>query len=180
MIAYHGSNANFKKFAVSNRLTKRDSTRNNEGMGIYFSTDINVAKSYGKYLYTMEINEAYVLDFRSKMVCKKYVEGIRKHIYEKTKIDIAGYINLSGVVLYAHCGNIAIWGITREIEMLLDSNEHWYELAPSRIERVYQILRGYSKKHLRAYMFNYNIKNTGVIKDVKEDVVRIVKKEVMY
>lgn len=180
MIAYHGSNHNFKSFRISDSLVNRQSTRENEGIGIYFTTDISIAKSYGKYLYTIEINDEYLIDFRKKQNCKIYVNNIRKYIKEKTGIDISIYINLMNVVNYAYCGGIAIWGIPREIELLLDSTESWYKLQQSKIEKVYSLLKGYSKKNLRAYMFNYHIKNTGVIKNVDSNIVRIIKKESTY
>ena len=180
MIAYHGSNRDFRTLRISDKLVNSDSTRHNEGLGIYFSTDINVAKSYGKYMYTIEINDKYLIDFRKKGNCRKYINNIRLYIKEKSGVNIARYINLESIAEYAYLGNIAIWGITKEIELMLDSTERWYDLAPSKIEKVYSMLRGFSKRNLKAYMFNYNIKNIGVIKSAKEDVVRIVKKEVCH
>ena len=38
-------------------------------------------------------------------------------------------------------------------------NEKWYNIPQYKIERVYQMLRVYDKKSLKAYMFNYHIKN---------------------
>lgn len=180
MIAYHGSNHNFKTFKISESLVNRESTRVNEGIGIYFTTDINIAKSYGKYLYTIEINENYFIDFRKKRNCQLYLSKLRNYVKEKTKIDICKYIDLNSVVDYAYFGGIAIWGIPREIELLLDSNEAWYRLSESTINKVYGLLKCYSKKNLKAYMFNYSIKDTGVIKDASSDVVKIVKKENSY
>ena len=48
MIVYHGSNSNFKSLRISKSLVKHNSTLLNEGLGIYFSTDKEVARSYGK------------------------------------------------------------------------------------------------------------------------------------
>ena len=59
MVVYHGSNSNFKKLRISKDLVKRESTKTNEGMGIYFTTDKEIARSYGKYIYTIEINDKY-------------------------------------------------------------------------------------------------------------------------
>lgn len=44
MIAYHGSDSNFKTFRLSKSLVKHNSTLENEGLGIYFSTDIEMEK----------------------------------------------------------------------------------------------------------------------------------------
>ena len=71
-----------------------------------------------------------------------------------------------------------ISGISMEIQLLIDSNEYWYERNnKSNIDKVYSILRNYDKKHLKAYMINCFVENIGVIKDVSPDTVKIVRKE---
>lgn len=67
MIAYHGSNRNFKKLRISKQLVQRTSTELNEGIGIYFSTNKRVAESYGNYVYILEINDKYFKDFRKRV-----------------------------------------------------------------------------------------------------------------
>ena len=61
--------------------------------------------------------------------------------------------------------------------MLLDSNEYWYKCTPAQIERVYEILRKYDKKHQIGYLFNYNIMGIGILRKVGPEIVRIVKRE---
>ena len=74
---------------------------------------------------------------------------------------------------------MSISGICTEIQLLLDSNEYWYEQnSNSNIDKVYSILRNYDKKHLKAFMINCPSKNSGVIKDVRPDIVQIIRKEV--
>ena len=180
MIVYHGSNANFKQLRISSSLVKRESTKTNEGMGIYFSTNKEVAKSYGKYLYTLEINDKYFKDFRRRTICRLHIAEVAKKIYKELKIDILEYINMQEISERMYWGGQAICSVGREIYLLLDSNEKWYKLHQYKIDRVYQILRAYDKKSLKVYMFNYHIKDIGVIKDVSEDVVRIVNKEKLY
>lgn len=178
MIVYHGSNSNFKHLRISKSLVKHSSTLNNEGLGIYFSTDRSVAESYGKYVYTLEINDKYFLDFRKKSVCRKYISDLTKEIYTKTNINIAKYIKLETLVDYMYFGGIAISGIAKEIELLLDSCEQWYiDVSESKQKQVFSILRLYNKRNLITYMFNYHIKNIGIIKSVDDNVVRIVNKE---
>lgn len=181
MIVYHGSNSNFKKLRISSSLVKHESTKTNEGLGIYFSTNKEVARSYGKYLYTLEINDKYFVDFRNKARCRLYVTTLVKNIYNETKIDISKYLDINDLVNRMYWGGQSISGVGREIYMLLDSNENWYMSTPiSKIERIYQILRAYDKKHLYAYMFNYHIKDIGVIKNVDDNIVRIINKEQSY
>lgn len=181
MIVYHGSNSNFRKLRIAKELVQRESTKTNEGMGIYFSTDINVAKSYGKYLYTLEINDKYFKDFRRRGICRLHVAQIAKKIYKELNIDILDYINMQELTERMYWGNQAICSVGHEIYMLLDSNEKWYRnVSNTKIERTYQMLRAIDKKSLKAYMFNYQIPNIGVIKDVSENTVKIINKEKIY
>ena len=180
MIVYHGSNRNFKKLRIAKELVQRESTKTNEGMGIYFSTDKEVARSYGKYLYTIEINKAYFYDFRKRITCKGYIHKIVTTILRETGVDITRYYNIDETVDRLYFGGLAFSGIGRELYLVLDSNEKFYQLPQYKIERVYQMLRGFDRRPPKAYMFNYHIKNIGVIKDVSEDVVRIINKEQSY
>jgi len=180
MIVYHGSNSCFKNLRIHKSLVKSSATALNEGLGIYFSLDKNVASSYGRYLYTLEINDKYVKDFRVKSVCRKYVADLVKYFYSKEKIDISKYFDINNLVEYIHAGNIAVSGISREVYMLLDSNEYWYNLEQDKIERIYKILEKYDKNNLTVYLFNYNIPNIGVIKKIDTDIVRIISREKMY
>jgi len=83
MIAYHGSNSCFKNLRIHKSLVKSSATALNEGLGIYFSLDRDVASSYGKYMYTLEINDNYIKDFRVLAVCKKYVADLIRYIYTR-------------------------------------------------------------------------------------------------
>ena len=177
MIVYHGSNSNFKKLRIAKSLIQRESTKTNEGMGIYFTTDIEVAKSYGPYVYTLEINDNYFQDFRKRAVCQRYVNTIIKQIRDKTGVNLHNYLIVTETVNRMYLGGLSISGVGREFYLLLDSNAKFYELPQYKIEKVYSMLRGFDRKPPKAYMFNYHIKDIGVLKDVSEDVVRIVKKE---
>ena len=180
MIVYHGSNSNFKKLRISSSLVQHESTKTNEGLGIYFSTDKEVARSYGKYIYILEINDKYFVDFRNRTKCRLYVAKLAQSIYKELKVDILEYINIEETADRMYWGGLAISGVGREVYMLLDSNENFYQLPTTKIERIYQILRAYDKKHLYAYMFNYHIKNIGVIKKVDDNIVKIINKEQSY
>jgi hypothetical protein len=173
MIVYHGSNRNFRVLRISNSLVQRESTKTNEGIGIYFSTDRETAEVYGNYLYILDINENYFIDFRKKQNCKRYIQQIRDNINRETFIDIAKYADLDTLVDRMYLGGQAISGVSNEIYMLLDSNYEFYQLPKTKIETIYRILRTYDKKHLNSYMFNYHIKNIGVIKNVSNSRVII-------
>lgn len=180
MRVYHGSNSCFRILRVHQSLVKSSATNLNEGIGIYFSLDRNVASSYGKYMYTLEINDNYIRDFRTKTACNKYIYKLIEHIYNKEKVDITNYADIKLISEYMHKGNIAISGVGREAYMLLDSNEKFYSLGESKIEKVFKLLENYDKDNLVAYLFNYNIKDIGIIKKVNDDIVRIVNRQKMY
>lgn len=177
MIVYHGSNSRFHNFKISNSLCKNESTKTNEGIGIYFSTDRAVAESYGKYLYTVEIDDEYLVDFRKKENCKRYVSSIVKEIYQKTKIRINEYIDTNKLADSLYLGGIGINGTCREIYLLLDSNEKFYSLSNPKVNTIYRILKTYDRHHLQAYLFNYHIKNIGVIKKIDDNLVKIINVE---
>lgn len=177
MIAYHGSNSNFKKLRISKSLVKRGSTLVNEGLGIYFSTNRDVAESYGQYIYVLEINDRYVLDFRDRGTCINYMQGLVEGCFEVAGIDISQYFNVAEVVNRMQFGGLSIAGLGREIALCLDNNYEWYTgVSATRRTGVEGYLRGYDKKHLVAYMFRYHIENCGVLKSVDDNVVRIVEK----
>lgn len=178
MIVYHGSNSNFSKLRIDKSLVKYRSTLENEGPGIYFSTNKSVAKHYGRYIYTLEINDKCLLDFRHVEVCTKYESEIVHYIYNKFNINISEYIDLNQVTHRIRWGGISISSISTEIQLLLDSNEYWYKRNnKSNIDKIYSILMNYDKKHLKAYMITCFVENIGVIKDVSPATVKIVQKE---
>lgn len=166
MIVYHGSNSCFRNLKIHKSLVKHDSTLSNEGLGIYFSTDKEVADSYGKYLYTIEIDDKYFKDFRDMKVCQEYLKDIVKHIYSQEKVNLLDYIDLNNIAKYMYFGGLAISSVGREVYNLLESTEKWYiGTTASKRANVYRLLNKYVRDSIHAFMFNYNIKNIGVIKD---------------
>lgn len=178
MRVYHGSNHNFKKLRISKSLCNYESTLQNEGLGIYFTTDLEVAKSYGKYIYILEINPAHFIDFRKEYACKVYLNKMVIELCNLIHKDIRYMLNMQSIVLYMHAGGIALYQTGVEVYMNLDSCEDFYtRLTDKERQKIRQFLYSYDKSHLGAYMFTYSIKNTGVCKTVDESVVRIVDKK---
>lgn len=178
MIAYHGSSHNFRTLRLCPKYTGQ-STRENEGVGIYFSTNRSVAESYGKYIYTLEINDDVLLDFRKKTVARKYVNTMLADVRKKTQVPVQNYLDVTSLADYIVNGRVFIANLgKREISLLLDSTEHWYTdgITETQRQNVYRALRQEDKK-LKAYMFPYHIKDIGVIKDVSPEIVKIIGKE---
>ena len=177
---YHGSNHNFRTLRISPKLVNSESTLRNEGLGIYFSTDPEVAKSYGRYLYTLQINNKYLKDFRDLNTCSNYLFDLIKHIHSESKIDIRNFIELQFLIYRIHDGSQCITELPREIFMLLDSSDKFYTLHADKLDMIEKIAQQYVKNTLKAFMFNYNIPNIGVIKDVSTNVVRICRQDKLY
>ena len=178
MIVYHGSNSNFKKLRISKTLVQHRTTLENEGLGIYFSTDKEVARSYGKYIYTLAIDDRYIQDFRKIATCKRYINEIAKEIYKETEINILSMFDVNGLLYRMQLGGQCIYETGKEIYALLDSTEEWYTSIPQyKRDKISRMLNAHDKE-LKAYMFSYHIPNIGVIKDL--NVVQIVNKEDSY
>lgn len=173
MVVYHGSNSNFKQLRISKDLVKRNSTLDNEGSGIYFSTDRSVAESYGKYIYVLEVNDGLLWDFTKLSKCREYVELIRNAVFKRFKIKIEYYADLPTVVNRMVFGGQAICAVGYEISQLLDSNENFVlGFSESKKREVYRVCRSFDKS-IKAYLFTYHIRGCGVIKDVDPMVVTI-------
>ena len=178
MIVYHGSDSNFRKLKIAKGLVRCESTMNNEGLGIYFSTDRSVAESYGKYLYTIEINDKYIVDFRKKAKCVSYIRKIISTVYKNTGVMIDNYFSAEELVNSMYFGRQAISKIGKDIAEVLDNTENFYfAYNQTTREKVYKELRKIDKELKIAYMFTYYIKNIGVIKCADENIVRIINKE---
>ena len=181
MVVYHGSDSNFQQLRIAKSLVKHRSTLENEGLGIYFALDKEIARSYGKYIYTLDINKKYLKDFRNAFVCESYLRGIADEIQKGINTNILYYIDFQQFVMRMHCGGLSIASTCEDIYNILENNEDWYNVTnKSRRERAYKVLRNYDKNHLYAYLFMYHIPNIGVIKVIDENVVKIVNKESSY
>lgn len=184
MIVYHGSDSNFKKLRIAKSLVKHESTFENEGIGIYYSTDKEIARSYGKYLYTLEIHDDKYTNFKKRKECEKYVLNMMKEVQAKCNVNLNQYLSadmITQTIDRMYLGGLAISGVGKELCLLLDSTCDWYlNLSVSKTEQVYRVLRNYGKSHLAAYDFNYHIRNIGIIKNVDPDIVKIVDKEYSY
>ena len=174
IIVYHGSPRKFNKLKIEKKLVRTESTNMNEGMGIYFSTDAEVARSYGKYLYTLELNGRYCRDMRSIESCRQYMIDIIRYIADNSGIYVVSFIDMDGIISDLADGYIAVDGLAREIGLHLDSNEQWHIRMGGKTDWVEKIINKFNKEYMKVYMFNYNIPNIGVIKDVSPEVVRIV------
>lgn len=176
MIVYHGSPHNFKKL----RICKGEhiSTEQNEGRGIYFSSIKSVAETYGNYLYTLDVNDYYIKDFRKTVTCEKFLRDLELSVARKTNVWLRTYIDFNTVLSYMVSGGLSIFDLAREIWLLLDSHEYWYtHFSDNQRNLILSSIRQFVKRNLSVYFFPYHIQGVGVIKDVSPLVVNIVSKE---
>lgn len=175
MIVYHGSQHNFRTLRIRKDLTKR-STLENEGYGVYFSLDKEVARSYGKYVYMISVNDRAFADMRSYKACINYVNYVSSNVKSVFGFTLDQFIDLTLLANYLSSGGVAISGVGHEVRNLLDSTEAFYRQYGRRVEPIFKWLErwaGYPK----AYMFTYSIKDCGVIKDVSPNIAFLVGKE---
>lgn len=179
VIVYHGSNHRFDTIRIKKDKTK-ESSKLNEGYGIYFSLDRSVAESYGKYVYTLEIPAKCLKDFRKRVVCRSFLNGIVSSILKETGVNISNFVCMNDILDCMLSGQISIVGVDREISLILDSSERFYNLNQKDIDKILNMLDGLASKMLKnyAYMFPYNISQVGIAKS--ESIVRVVKREKMY
>ena len=175
MLVYHGSSHNFRVLRIRKDLT-RDSSKQNEGYGIYFSLDKSVAMSYGQYVYTIQVSDNFLMDMRDIRMCRGYVQKIRKELYDAFGICMERYLSMQSLADSLQCGMIPIIGTCREIKLLMDSDERFYSQCGRRSEAIFKWLDAYAGAP-KAYLFSYNIKDCGIIRDVSPNIATIVQKE---
>lgn len=176
MIVYHGSNKSFDKFVIDKSLVRWNTTESNEGLGIYFCLNRDTAKSYGKYLYTIDIPNSSVTDFRKQSVCDSLIDNIGSILYLRYGFNIGDYVNTVLLRDFIMCGHISICnGIGKEIGLYLDSTEEWYNSYKADISDIQSLVDSYIAKTYKAYLFEYQIKDIGVIKDV--NLANIINRE---
>jgi len=115
MELYHGSNTVFKKFKIAKELARNDwETILPEGLGIYMTSDREIAKSYGKIVYNIECGAIY--DFSKAKQAKKIVQRFLLEMDDKEVLT--KYINsqASGKSFEGvEDGDISVIGLITEI-----------------------------------------------------------------
>lgn len=174
MIVYHGSNKKFRKFRIAKSLVRSEGTLLNEGLGIYFTTDIEVAKSYGNYLYTVELKEVY--DFRNLPTIKALIRTLDRVIKTELNFTLGLYVPLNDIVMYIFYGNTPIHTLDKTIyDYLLNEYNTYKDLGDTKINKTKSLIKKTLKQVLTAYMFNYNIPNIGVIKNLDYATIMDIK-----
>lgn len=127
MILYHGSYKKFNKFEISEVLSIHDSqTVLPEGIGIYMIDDKEFTKSYGNFIYKVEIKENNIFDATNKKEIKNKIDELNSSIIG---VNIYNYLtknNLEDVLHGVLRGNLSIVRLGREISLLLDSKEEFW------------------------------------------------------
>lgn len=173
MVVYHGTNHHFKKLKISNKLSSPESLQN-EGKGIYFSDDSNVATYYGKTVYEIVITP---LDFRKITVCRQFIKKLVSYVKTNTKVDIYPYIEDIATQIYNN--NCCVANLSENIVLVLDNNQKYYEEHTiTKQKQVNSYIKKYCKTNIKAYFFGGKSSKIGVIKDLSsiESVTKITEK----
>jgi len=178
MLLYHGSPKEFKRLRVHKDLCRHDiQTVLPEGIGIYMTNKLEVAKSYGEFVYTLEVKDSTLIDMT-------YWEGINqvfdllRNFMIRHRFDFDDYIEakvaqriIEGIVY----GVIPCTGLDRELSLCFDSNAKFYE-DYNDIETITELLEEANRKVLEMYVMKYNDTSLGVVYIAKNpDLVKILK-----
>ena len=194
MIVYHGSNSNFSKLRISRDLVHWEKERTHadgitfrfmpldhtEDVGIYFSADKETAKQYGKYVYTLEINDCYIKDFRGRTACRMFLAKMAQEIYKKIDVDLLEYVNLEHLSEKMYWHTLCISTIYTEFEHIFFNSSDFNKLPKSKRDRISQMIRAICKRELTVILFNADNRDEGIIKKVDDSIVRIISKEQLY
>lgn len=175
MYVYHGSNHNFRVLRIRKDLTK-DSTLRNEGYGVYFSTDRDVAKTYGEYLYTIRVNDKYIFDMRKLAACRAYLRNLSRDVWNQFAFHLETYIDVKLLAECLQSGKVAISGVGQEVANMLDSTEMFYTDYRRSHEDVYKWLEKWTGVP-KVYLFTYHVAGSGIIRDVSPNIAVITSKE---
>jgi len=113
MKLYHGSSTKFNKFKIAKKLTRNDwESILPEGLGVYMTSDENIARSYGDIIYNIECIGG-VYDFSKAKQAKKIVQRfLLEFDYKEVLINkIDSNASFEGV----EDGDISIVGLITEI-----------------------------------------------------------------
>ena len=141
MLLYHGSHALFNEFKIGGSFSNTEESNLAEGYGVYLVEDINFAKSYGPNLYVTTIDSSDISDFTSKDVVKQIIFNIGSEL----SIILDDYLDSDHLVEMISSGHYSSLSLPREIQLLLDSKEQFYnrndyKYIYENISNVFQML----------------------------------------
>jgi len=117
-LLYHGDDFGTKHLDI--RWMIHDTSNNLEGVGIYFSPDINVAKSYGSKIISIDPSKLTLVNSR---------EATDKLITTNKAVKFLDYINKT---------NDDFWYLLTDYNIEVQSQE---EVNPSHLVRLYNIMK---------------------------------------
>lgn len=82
-VYYHGSNNKFDEFSLNNNKTYKEF----DLPTWHFTKDVNYAKTYGKYLYTVNLNIKKTFNTEDKNHYNLYLKYLKEQGYNKDKIE---------------------------------------------------------------------------------------------
>lgn len=126
---FHGSNAKFKEFKISEDLTTTRVENLREGLGIYMTDDTSLSDGYGKYRYILSIKEKEISDFTDK----DYIIKLFKTLSKKIGFNIFDFIQEETFIQHILNGGLDIVSLYEHIQLALESNEYFYHLYEDKI-----------------------------------------------
>lgn len=122
MILYHGSMRKFDRFSISKSLVNGSVENLVEGLGVYMTSDYDLASTYGDTIYTIEVNNNSISDFTNI----NYIKRLLNNIELEVGIVLDDYFNVDDMILDVKDGFISTTLLYKEICDQLDSSEAFY------------------------------------------------------
>lgn len=132
MILYHGTNKKFTQFKIGAEYARCHEIDLVEGYGVYLASNSELSKSYGSYLYTIEVDDTLISDYTDEAYIYELFFQIQKDL--NFDLSILGEDQISELVDSILTGFSSVTGLGKEICDRLDSLEVFYVLYQDRLD----------------------------------------------
>lgn len=123
ILVYHGSPSSFKKFKIEEKLSNRSISLLAEGLGIYMSENVELASTYGSYLYQIELQVKDITNFTNEQEIRNLLQNMSNEV----EIDLESEIDANAIITGLLSGNISTTSMFKEISDWLDNNESFHQ-----------------------------------------------------
>lgn len=169
MIVYYGSSKHFTN--IKDLLDINDPNCNGvEGVGVYISTNIEIARTRGSYIYRIDLRNEYIKDFRNPGFAEDSISALCMIPANITGRTLPPDIRAE-LVESILTGNSVIGTLDQELLERLECYDWWYdEVTQRQQEEVSFHLSETIKRYTKVYTFSEgslgNKFVVGVIKDL--------------
>ena len=178
MIVYCSSDMLDRQLKIPLSLKHDDIEQLKEGLGVYFSLKKSDVMHSGKFVYTVELNDRAIIDFRKRSVIENYLMKMITDVAVKYKVDLLRYFTLPEMVDNIDSGCISIDNLANSIVYIITHNEQLVKsMTAQTLSEMCNYIKFFKTHNAHAYFFKDKNKNIGVIKNTRPEIAKIVKVE---